>query len=104
MRTLKLFFGDDAFTVRVPNAQNFLDTRTNLTRLTNSPANIDAPVWSPDCKRIAFASDRDGSSEIYVMNADGTNVVRRHLLGKPQRRSSWSADGNRIVVLHVQQR
>ena len=32
------------------------------------------PAWSPDGHRIAFASDRDGDWEIYVINADGTNL------------------------------
>ncbi len=30
--------------------------------------------WSPDGDRIAFASDRYGAREIFVMNADGTNT------------------------------
>lgn len=29
------------------------------------------PVWSPDDKKIAFVSERDGNTEIYVMDADG---------------------------------
>jgi Tol biopolymer transport system component len=70
---------------------------TNLTRLTNNPANDDAPVWSPDGKRIAFATDRDGSWEIYVMNADGTNVVRRTFSASYSGDPCWSPDGNRIV-------
>ena len=74
---------------------------TNLTRLTNNPANDDAPTWSPDRRRIAFASDRDGSPEIYVMNADGTNVVRRTFSGSYSGDPCWSADGNQIVYSTV---
>jgi len=33
------------------------------------------PTWSPDGHRIAFASNRYGDYEIFVMDADGTNVV-----------------------------
>ena len=34
------------------------------------------PAWSPDGRQIAFATNRDGNYEIYVMNADGTHPVR----------------------------
>ena len=34
------------------------------------------PVFSPDGARIAFTSNRDGNSEIYVMNRDGSGVRR----------------------------
>jgi TolB protein len=38
---------------------------------------IDAfPAWSPDGKRLAFASDRSGSFRLYVMAADGSNQVQ----------------------------
>ena len=57
---------------------------TGLVNLTNSPDVYDIdPVWSPDGTRIAFASSRtvptneDGNIEIFVMDADGTNVVQQ---------------------------
>ena len=35
-----------------------------------------SPVWSPDGKRIAFTSERDGNAEIYVMGSDGSQQTR----------------------------
>ncbi|HCK65634.1 MAG TPA: hypothetical protein DHW49_05165 [Anaerolineae bacterium] len=34
------------------------------------------PRWSPDGKKIAFISYRDGQPEIYIMNNDGSNQTR----------------------------
>jgi len=51
---------------------------SSAVNLTNNPANDEYPAWSPDVKRIAFDSSREGNlnSDIYVMNADGTNQTR----------------------------
>ena len=43
---------------------------SGATRLTHNIAGDYGPAWSPDGRRIAFDSDRDGDREIYVMNAD----------------------------------
>jgi TolB protein len=60
--------------------------------VTNHPANDFEPAWSPEGKKIAFASDRARKNhpDIYVMNVDGTHVVRvtRHL-GKGAFAPSW---------------
>jgi WD40-like Beta Propeller Repeat len=40
-------------------------------RLTRSEARDIAPSGSPDGRRIAFASDRGGRFEVYVINAGG---------------------------------
>ena len=44
--------------------------------LTRNPANDSDPTWSPDGRRLAFVSDRDGDLEVYVMNADGSGQRR----------------------------
>ena len=49
---------------------------SGVTRLTYSDTYDVAPVWSPDGRRIAFSSERDGNPEVYVMNADGSGVTR----------------------------
>jgi TolB protein len=55
------------------------------------------PVFSPDGTRIAFISTRDGNSEIYVMNRDGSNVQR--LTNNPAIDSTptWSPNGAQIA-------
>ncbi|MGC9328023.1 MAG: S41 family peptidase, partial [Candidatus Hinthialibacter sp.] len=43
-------------------------------RLTSHPAEETRSAWSRDGKWIAFESNRDGASKIYIMNSDGTNI------------------------------
>ena len=55
------------------------------------------PSWSPDGTRICFVSTRDGNSELYVMNRDGSNVTR--LTNQPAIDVSptWSPSGTQIA-------
>jgi dipeptidyl aminopeptidase/acylaminoacyl peptidase len=69
---------------------------TGLLRLTNHAGRDKDPAWSPDGKRIAFTSDRAGSSDIYVMNADGSNLLRRTQTGSSEA-PAWSPDGTKIA-------
>ncbi len=57
------------------------------------------PAWSPDGTRIVFYSTRDNvaSSEIYVMNADGSNQVRITNDAAEDRDPVWTRDGQRIT-------
>ncbi len=55
------------------------------------------PRWSPDGRHIAFGSTRSGFEELYVMNADGTGVVKlTHSRGFIDA-VSWSPDGMQIA-------
>ena len=56
------------------------------------------PQFSPDGKRIAFASDRSGSEEIWVCNNDGSNPVSITSSGGAKTGSPrWSPDGRQIA-------
>ncbi len=57
----------------------------------------DAPAWSPDGKRIAFSGTGDGDSEIFVMNADGTEVRQLTDNDSGDGGPAWSPDGTRIA-------
>jgi TolB protein len=48
----------------------------DLVNLTNSESVDILPRWLPDSRRIAFVSDRDGNNEIYIINIDGTGLIR----------------------------
>lgn len=57
------------------------------------------PSISPDGKKVAFISDRDGLSNVWVMNVDGTELTqvtkeKKNLIHSPK----WSPDGEYLVV------
>src|SRR6266545_787117 len=35
-----------------------------------------SPVWSPDAKRVAFLSDRDGTNQVHVLYVDSGDVAQ----------------------------
>lgn len=48
----------------------------NRTHLSKTEFDDREPTWSPDGKHLAFASERKGGSDIYIMRADGTRRTR----------------------------
>ncbi len=56
------------------------------------------PQYSPDGNRIAFASDRSGSHELWTCGSDGSNPVKLTSFGGPYVSSPvWSPDGRRLA-------
>ena len=57
------------------------------------------PRWSPDGKRIAFLSDRNGGENLWIANADGTNPkpLSKERQGKFVS-PAWTPDGRFVMV------
>lgn len=68
-----------------------------ITQLTRDLGNALHPAWSPDHRLIAFESHRDGTSHIYLMNADGTNQRAFTTGAMNDRHPIWTPDGKAIL-------
>lgn len=71
--TIAFTYKGDIYTVPVDGGRAM--------QLTTNPAHDTEPVWSPDGKRIAFASDRMGSMDVYIVSKEG---------GEPRRLTTHS--------------
>jgi Tol biopolymer transport system component len=74
--------------------------RGTLARLTSDPATDVKPAWSPDSRRVAFASARaDPSiSNLYVQSADGTGAAIRLTNSQhEQQPASWHPSGRFLM-------
>ena len=55
--------------------------------------------WSPDSRKIAYISDRSGQSNVWMMNADGSDEIQLTTNDENLYYSCplWSADGKRLA-------
>ena len=78
--------------------------RDTMTRLTNDPAADTHPVWTPDNRRIAFASQRGDktTSNLFWQRADGTEEPQRLTESRnPQRPLSWHPSGKFLAFVET---
>jgi serine/threonine-protein kinase len=69
-------------------------SRDTLTRFTFEGSANQGPGWTPDGKRIAFRSNKDGRNNLYWQLADGSGGLERLTTSQyTQNPSSWSGDG-----------
>jgi dipeptidyl aminopeptidase/acylaminoacyl peptidase len=68
-------------------------------QLTTEGTSNDRPRWSPDSKQIYFVSNRGGSSQVWVMNADGSGARTVTKFAAEAGGILISADGRKIVFL-----
>lgn len=57
------------------------------------------PAWSPDGEWIAFASDRKGSSDIWVVKPDGQGLEQITSAPAPESSPCWSPGGEEIAFV-----
>ncbi|HBB98402.1 MAG TPA: hypothetical protein DC054_23720 [Blastocatellia bacterium] len=83
------------------NGFRLLPTMSNRSRnntLATSAFNLFAPpIPQPGDSKIVFASNRDGSMQIYVMNGDGSAITRLTSSGANDDYPRWSPNGNKIL-------
>lgn len=68
-----------------------------LRQLTDGTFRDSSPVWSPDGRRIAFLSNRSGSTQIHVMWADTRETLQLTHVERDPSALKWSPDGSRIL-------
>lgn len=55
--------------------------------------------WSPDGKKLAYMTDRDGNTDVFVMDADGSNPTRLTDGPTAEHSPTWSPDGTRVAFV-----
>lgn len=71
-----------------------------LRRFTFDPSFDIAPLWTPDGRRLVFASNRTGTTGIFWQAADGSGAVERLTEGPHViRPESFSPDGKSLLFL-----
>ncbi len=76
---------------------------TSPRRLTATERFSDAHAWSPDGRKLIFASGLAGDWDIHIVNSDGSGL--RSLTDDPAYDDSpvWSSDGEQIAFTRDQQ-
>ena len=73
---------------------------SDLTRLTSGVGNNVYPAFSPNGHKIVFTSNRTGTSQVWLMNADGSNQRQLTFDSQPKDQvPDWSPNGSKIAYL-----
>jgi len=78
-------------------------TGSTVTQLTAEASSDVQPRFSPDGQRIAFASDRTGNWDVWVMDSDGGNLTQVTSSYWQEIHPSWSPDGGKLAYCALAQ-
>ncbi len=70
---------------------------SDLRPITTGNHNYNSPHWSPDGKRLLYASNEEGSTQLYVRWMETGQVAKLTQLMKSPGGLTWSPDGNSIA-------
>ena len=76
-----------------------METRSGIvSRLTDNPGSDDIdPAWSPDGRRLVWASGMPAAHDLFGMEADGTNKKRLVAGGADEIEPAWSPDAAQVA-------
>jgi Tol biopolymer transport system component len=72
---------------------------TSVKPLADSTRMETVAAFSPDGNRVAFASNRSGSQEVWIANRDGSDIRQLTSVGGPHTLpTTWSPDGRKLLL------
>lgn len=75
----------------------YIMTKDGVIQLTDNDWEDEFPKWSPDGTKIAYSANPMGNYDIFVMNADGSNILPVTTSPKAEVEHAWFPDGTKIA-------
>lgn len=91
--------GSNIYTINVDAAGN--PDQASLIQITSGLEGDFDPAWSPDGKRIAFTSLRNGRSGISLLNLDDMSILPLSLGTYMDKQPAWSPSGMQIAFVRM---
>ncbi len=75
----------------------YMVSMDGVKKLTDNTWQDEYPVWSPDRKKIAFSSNAKGNYDIFIMDADGSNIEQITSSSNKEETPAWFPDNKTIA-------